>query len=1062
MGAAAVWRSLLPWLVAALLAALALWQRALLAAASGLEGDELLAAILVLALGAGALLQLQAARSQRTRATLALREARQAFDESGDVLLLLDAQGRIVDFNARAAQAFGLDRARSDRLSLAQLQASRGSAATRELLDQLGHALAGEEPQFDWRLPQRDGSEQLYEARLRCLERAGLPLLLASLREAGRRQQELQRLADVSQRQASLIDSLPNMPLLVCDSGQRIRLWNQAAAERFGYAADDALGRPLDELLAPAGQQAVLAATLTALLTNPPTTPVAADWRHRHGGQVGVELQCIGLPGGGDGPELALLDRTPLLAGDAQQATVAAAIALELLRGDDGPEAVTQALAGLGAVLGVDVLRLDAFRDEADGVTLRVVPVCGWQRQSELALGADDGGFDAHAQMPTWHRRLQVGVVVRTHAGSDDPAERGLLQRWGMAAALLVPITLDGRCWGYLAALAQSVDPGWRAADERALHVAGTALVAAIERRRSEERLRQHAKVFAATHDAVLVTDLDGSIVAANAAFCRQSGWGETDVLGKTPRLLRSGRHDDSFYAALWSSLREHGHWRGEIWNRHRGGELFPQWLDVSAVLDERGEPTHYVAVGADISQLKRSEQQLEHLAHHDPLTGLPNRLLAGLRLEHALEGADRNVRQVGVIFLDLDGFKRINDSLGHSAGDRLLVAVAERLRHRVRGNDTLARLGGDEFLVIAEDLHHAGDAAGIAQKLVKALEAPFVSDGREVFLGASIGISLYPGNGNDGETLIRNADTAMYQAKASGRNQVCFFTQEMNAQALAQLELDAQLRNALPQGRFELHFQPKYQFAAARIGGVEALLRLRGADDALIAPDRFIPLAERSGMIVAIGAWVLREACLAARRWQDAGHVHVGVAVNVSARQFRQPGFIDDVAEALRRSGLAPAALELELTETVLMDDPPAMVERLRALKQLGVTLALDDFGTGYSSLGYLLRFPIDVLKIDKSFVGTLGRDRHAEKIVVAIIDLARRMNLKVVAEGVESGSQAELLRQRRCDLIQGYLISRPLPEAALLALLAAPPQLATGPLASVELVQGDLLAPP
>jgi len=411
---------------------------------------------------------------------------------------------------------------------------------------------------------------------------------------------------------------------------------------------------------------------------------------------------------------------------------------------------------------------------------------------------------------------------------------------------------------------------------------------------------------------------------------------------------------------------------------------------------------------------------------------------------------------------VDIDNFKRINDSLGHGAGDRLLVAVAERLRHRVRGNDTLARLGGDEFLVIAEDLHVAGDAVGIAQKMLKALEAPFVSDGREVFLGASIGISLYPGNGNDGETLIRNADTAMYQAKASGRNQVCFFTQEMNAQALAQLELDGQLRNALSQGRFELHFQPKHQFATSRITGAEALLRLRGADGALIAPDRFIPLAERSGLIVGIGAWVLREACLAARRWQDAGHRDVGVAVNVSARQFRQPSFTDDVAEALRRSGLAPSALELELTETVLMDDPPAMVERLRALKQLGVTLALDDFGTGYSSLGYLLRFPIDVLKIDKSFVGTLGRDRHAEKIVVAIIDLARRMNLTVVAEGVESGGQAELLRQRRCDLIQGYLISRPLPEPAFLQLLATPPQLATGPLASALLVQGDLLSPP
>ncbi len=562
------------------------------------------------------------------------------------------------------------------------------------------------------------------------------------------------------------------------------------------------------------------------------------------------------------------------------------------------------------------------------------------------------------------------------------------------------------------------------------------------ERRLAEEKLRQAAAVIASTRDGMIVTDLEPRIVTINPAYTEITGYSEAEVLGKNPRILQSGRHDRAFYQAMWASLLQTGHWQGELWNRRKNGELYPQWLTVSTVRDERGEATHYVGVLTDISQLKRAEERLAHLAHYDPLTDLPNRLLAQSRLAHAVDQAQRHEQRVGVLLLDLDRFKTINDSLGHPAGDALLRAIALRLRERLREEDTLARLGGDEFLVVLERLPRPEEAASVAQNLLDLLTQPFMlPDGSEVYVNASIGVSLYPDDGSSATDLIQYADAAVYQAKEQGRNIYRFYTEALTQAAHERLDLERRLRGALERGEFLLHYQPQLSVTEGRIIGVEALVRWQPPGQALVSPARFIPLAEETGLIVPLGEWVLRTACAQAQAWRLAGWPSLLMAVNLSARQIRQPDLVGRVRAALADSGLPADYLELEITESGLMEQGEQAETILRALKETGVRLAIDDFGTGYSSLAYLKRFPIDQLKIDQSFVRDIPHDPNDMEIAAAIIALAHTLRLEVLAEGVETTEQLAFLREHGCDLYQGYLFSRPVPSEDLAPLLAAPP---------------------
>ncbi len=548
----------------------------------------------------------------------------------------------------------------------------------------------------------------------------------------------------------------------------------------------------------------------------------------------------------------------------------------------------------------------------------------------------------------------------------------------------------------------------------------------AVERGRAELSLRQAAAMFESTREGVVITDLQPRIVDINPAYTTITGYTEAEILGCNPSLLQSGREDKAFYQAMWSSILETGHWQGEIWNRRKNGELFPELLTISTVYDSEGLPSNYVGIMTDISQLKDSEARLEHLAHYDPLTHLPNRLLLQSRLKHALEAADRHMRRVAVLYIDLDRFKNVNDSLGHPVGDELLEALALRMRARLREDDTLGRLGGDEFLLILEDVQRPDNAAEIAKEMIQMLEQSFhLPSGHEVYVGASIGISLFPDDGLTGTALIQHADVALYRAKETGRNTFSFYTPGLTEAADERLDMEARLRRALVQNEFVLHYQPQVDMHTGKITGCEALVRWNDPEHGLVSPARFIPLAEETGLIVPLGEWVLHQACIQARAWLDAGLPPMQLSVNLSARQLQQSNIVERVAAVLDKTRLPAGHLKLELTESMIMGHAEEAVILLQSLKELGLSLSIDDFGTGYSSLAYLKRFPIDELKIDQGFVRDIPLDHNDMEIAAAIISLARSMRLKVVAEGVEIEAQREFLLQQGCNAYQGFLFS-------------------------------------
>jgi diguanylate cyclase (GGDEF)-like protein/PAS domain S-box-containing protein len=552
------------------------------------------------------------------------------------------------------------------------------------------------------------------------------------------------------------------------------------------------------------------------------------------------------------------------------------------------------------------------------------------------------------------------------------------------------------------------------------------------QRRRSEESLRLAAKVFENTQEGVMITDAGGYILSVNKAFSAITGYQEGEVIGEKPAILSSGRHDKAFYQALWGTLLEKGAWQGEIWNRSKTGEVFPEWLAISTVHDARGQVANFVGVFTDISQMKHSEAQLEYLAHHDPLTDLPNRVLFQSRLGHAIHVARRHEQRLGLLFLDMDGFKNINDSLGHPAGDELLQSIARRMTEHLRAVDTLARLGGDEFVILLENLRDSKEAAIVAQNVLSLLLKPFrLESGQEVFIGASIGISLFPDDAEDATQLVRNADAALYQAKAQGRNTYRFYTEELTRSANERLRLESSLRRALENNEFVLHYQPQISLRDGRLIGAEALVRWQSPEVGLIPPAQFIPIAEETGLIRPLGEWVLRTACAQFCAWREAGLPDITLAVNLSSRQFEQRDLATCIGGILAQTRYPAHRLELEITESAIMEQGEQAIDTLYQLKRLGVALSIDDFGTGYSSLAYLKRFAVDKLKIDQSFIRDIPHDSNDKEIAATIIAMARNLKLHVLAEGVETEEQLAFLQLHGCDAFQGYLFSPPVPAA-------------------------------
>jgi diguanylate cyclase (GGDEF)-like protein/PAS domain S-box-containing protein len=547
------------------------------------------------------------------------------------------------------------------------------------------------------------------------------------------------------------------------------------------------------------------------------------------------------------------------------------------------------------------------------------------------------------------------------------------------------------------------------------------------ERRAAEEQQRLAAMVLETMTEAVIVTDAERRIVSVNRAFARNTGYSPDELLGRTPAILKSGHHDQEFHRTMWETLRRTGQWQGEIWNRRRNGEIYPEWLMIHAVRDAEERVIRYVGVYSDVNRHEEVQRRLHRLAFYDGLTGLPNRELFGDRLRLALAQAHRKNEKVGVMFMDLDRFKDINDTLGHGVGDRLLQLVAERLKSTLREGDTIARIGGDEFTAILSGMRAPSDAVNVCEKTLKELERPAVLEGRSFSVTCSIGVSVFPDDGEDQDTLMKKADIAMYRAKDLGRNTYQLYTLDMSARIHQRLDLESDLRDGLEKGDLYMVYQPQADIRSGRLAGVEALARWRHPRLGDIPPATFIPIAEETGLIGRLGEWGMRTACRAATQWAEAGGRPLRVAVNLSAHQLRQKGLPELVANVVADSGFRTDCLALELTESALIENSEANVATLRALIGMGVQIAIDDFGTGYSSLSYLRRFSVDTLKIDRSFVKDIPENASDRALATMIIAVAHASNIKVIAEGVERHEQLRFLRDEGCDEIQGFLFSEP-----------------------------------
>lgn len=551
------------------------------------------------------------------------------------------------------------------------------------------------------------------------------------------------------------------------------------------------------------------------------------------------------------------------------------------------------------------------------------------------------------------------------------------------------------------------------------------------ERKQNQQELRLVAEVFRNSSEGIVITDPQGVIVKVNDAYCDIMGYARDEVIGAKPSKVKSERHDHEFYRLMWQSLTKDGYWVGEVWDRRKNGEVFPKWLSINAVHDDSGVLTNYVGTFSDISALKGAEQELQQLAYYDPLTRLPNRALFQDRCENEFNTSRRFGYQCAVLFMDLDRFKLVNDTLGHAAGDEMLIEVSQRLLNKVRAADTVARMGGDEFTVLLPRLKNSDAAAVVAQGIIHELLKPLTLRGEEIRVGASIGIAIYPGDGENYATLTRRADAAMYEAKKSGRGQYHFYSDYMDKAAHDYLSFERDLHRAVEQKQFSLLFQPQIDAATEQVVHCEALLRWHHPRRGLVSPEQFIHIAEDTGLIIPIGEWVLEEVCRCITAWRAKGLSMPSVAINLSARQFTHEDLQQRILGILGRYGVSVDEIALEITESVAMENAESTLQRLSSLAECGFSIAIDDFGTGYSSLSYLKTFPVNKLKLDRSFVMDIPQDSNDVAISSAVIQMANSLGIEVVAEGVETAAQRDFLLSEGCRIMQGFFFSKPLPIA-------------------------------
>ena len=642
------------------------------------------------------------------------------------------------------------------------------------------------------------------------------------------------------------------------------------------------------------------------------------------------------------------------------------------------------------------------------------------------------------ARLKRWKEALQLGDPVFGDIRDLPSSERQILDQNDTQSIAIVPLFADNIWWGNII-IERCHDLIKTTPQELgSLMAIGRSLSVAIEREGTGKRLHQAKIAFDSASEGIMITDDKLRVIAINKGFTEITGYSEDQVLGNTPKILHSGNHDDRFYKNMWATLKKDDRWHGEVLNKRKSGETYYEWLTITAVKDNAGKVVNYVGVSADITEIKHSQNKLNELVNHDPLTGLPNRRLLNELLEHSIKRAERDHHKIALLFIDLDRFKAVNDSLGHQVGDQLLLQAAKRISVSMRDSDVVARLGGDEFVVMMDVISNPSDAAIVAKKIIHALQIEFNIDGNEIYISASIGIAVFPKDSENVEGLIKAADIAMYQVKNKGKNSHCFYSDDLSKNAVERFNLESQLRHALERNQFEVYYQPQVSLITGKIIGAEALIRWNHPKLGLVSPAKFIPLAEETGLIVQIGEWVLRQSALQIKQWHQDGHSIQWISVNVSGVQIMRSNFADTVYGILMETDCNPHMLELEITESTVMQNTEYVIETFNRIKQLGLRLAIDDFGTGYSSLSNLKRLPLDKIKIDQSFVRDLPADLDDAAIANAIYAMAQSLGFSVIAEGVETHAQADFLSAMGCEEGQGYLYSEPVTMAKFEKLLA------------------------
>ncbi len=804
-----------------------------------------------------------------------------------------------------------------------------------------------------------------------------------------------QKLVATQLRMRSILETALDA-VIEADDQDRITDWNSSAETMFGWTKDEVLGRSLTDTIVPLMHRTAHRAGMAHFL----------ETREAHALNRLIEMTALRRNGEEFPLEMAI---TAIKIGDKWQFI---AFAADISERQHNAEALRESELRFRNLI---ELSPDAIAVHRNGIMLYVNPAAV---RLFGATGADE--------------LIGTPALDRVHPASKQFVLDGFRshERDGDLASVLdaVFLKLDGT-------------PVSVSVQGKAMVYGGEPAIYASMRDITETKKADEAMRIAATafesQQGMTITDAHNVILQVNKAFTEITGYSALEVIGKTPRLLSSGRHDPQFYADMWREIAHTGKWQGEIWNRHKDGNVFPEWLTITAVRSAEGMVTHYVAAFSDISQKKAAESLIKNLAFYDPLTELPNRRLLLDRLEQALTSGARHKKVGALLFIDMDNFKNINDTLGHQKGDLLLQQVAQRLSASVREVDTVSRLGGDEFVLMLEELgdtaiEAAAQAEAVGAKLLVALGAPYVIDARECRTSPSIGVALFTDQTESVDELLKRADMAMYQAKTAGRNTLRFFDPRMQAVVEANAVMESDLRDALAQQQLSLYYQAQV-VPEGRIVGAEVLVRWRHPSKGMIPPGAFIPVAEQTGLILPLGQWVLETACRQISLWSEVpGRCDLTVSVNVSALQFRQPGFVAEVLAILAQTGANPQRLKLELTESLLVKDVEDIITKMTALKARGVGFSLDDFGTGYSSLAYLSRLPLDQLKIDQGFVKDIESSENAVAICAATISLAHSLRMKVVAEGVETKAQQYFLGTvHQCDLMQGYLFSRPVPLA-------------------------------